>query len=491
MTMHENCWLDVTQAVFGTRNLVRAALMATFSCVLVLAEVGCSSSSTAGNPGSAGQGGSAAGGSSANSGGATTASGGHAGISSTGQTGIGGSLASGGSTASAGAVGTSGGSSSASIPTGGGISAGGTRATGGTTVSGGTTGGLGGSGGTTTIGGGTSGGKGGSGSGGSAAGGSAVAGSTGTVSAGGRDAGSDAPLLPDSGSSGDAAAEGGSEVKADADAGGEGDSDVTPVCKGILFDNNGPPAIYPVIYREPADALDTFEAEKARLLSTYGLAESSYSITATPITRVAQIQGGTSTWLQLAGGRVDANNAVPVTEAFLSDWGKLFGYEGILAAPQAPFAPYCFSNFCRVDFTQDYCGLSLFSREFAYNGTATVLIQSQVGGVYSVVAGFVPMQPLPRNILVTEEQVKSAIVGQKFTYSCATGLRTVEVSDQDAFTIPNTQIVHIRTSPTIAAALEYRLSIPVFVMTGGMPWTVYVDGIDGSFIEGVASFICD
>jgi hypothetical protein len=39
--------------------------------------------------------------------------------------------------------------------------------------------------------------------------------------------------------------------------------------------------------------------------------------------------------------------------------------------------------------------------------------------------------------------------------------------------------------------LEYRLSIPVFVMTGGMPWTVYVDGIDGSFIEGIAGFICD
>jgi hypothetical protein len=342
-----------------------------------------------------------------------------------------------------------------------------------------------------TVMGGTSGENGGSVSGGSLAGGSATGGSAtaGSTGTGGRDAAVDAERAPDLASSDDAPGDGGTD--ADTDAGAEGDSDVTSVCRGILVDNNGPPETYPVIYQEPANALDQFEAEKARLLSTYGLPESAYSITATPITRVAQMQGDGSTWLRPASGPVDEGNTVSITEDFLSDWGKLFGYAGILATTSAPFAPYCFSNFCRVDFTQDYCGLSLYSRESDYNGTATVLLQSQVGGVYRIVDGLVPMRPVPRNVLVTEKQVISAIVGKIFTYECATGESTIVVSDQAVFTVPSTQVVYIRTSPTIAAALEYRLAIPVHVTAGGMPWTVYVDGIDGSFLEAVAGFICD
>ena len=100
------------------------------------------------------------------------------------------------------------------------------------------------------------------------------------------------------------------------------------------------------------------------------------------------------------------------------------------------------------------------------------------------------MIPMPRNVLVTQKEIISAIVGQKFTYDCgSTGLYTVEVSDTDTFIIPGPS-VYVRTSPTVASALEYRLAIPVTVTAKGTSWTVYVDAIDGSYIAGVANFIC-
>ena len=43
-------------------------------------------------------------------------------------------------------------------------------------------------------------------------------------------------------------------------------------------------------------------------------------------------------------------------------------------------------------------------------------------------------------------------------------------------------------------ALEYRLAVGVVVMAGGsmgLPWTIYVDGLDGTLLENVAGFICD
>jgi hypothetical protein len=39
--------------------------------------------------------------------------------------------------------------------------------------------------------------------------------------------------------------------------------------------------------------------------------------------------------------------------------------------------------------------------------------------------------------------------------------------------------------------VEYRLAIPVKVTSEGTSWTVYVNGIDGTFLEAEANFICD
>jgi hypothetical protein len=456
MTMREDRCLDVNQVLFRGGNLVRAALMAALGSVVVLAELGCSSSSTSGNLGGAGQGGTATGGSRA-----TTSA--QAGTSSTGQTGSGGSLASGGNPASGGSasvpIGGTGPSSSTFTPTGGsssgGTAAGGTRATGGTTVSGGTTGAVGGAAGMTAIVGGTPGGNGGSVSGGSATGGSAAAGSAGT---GRPDAAADAERAPDSGSPGDAAQDEDTQTHTDADVGGEGDSDVALSCTELLFDNQGPPDNYPVIYRDAAITPDP--AESTRLSST-----------------------------PLAGGPFDDNNTLPAVEAFLSQWEALYGYQGI----QTTAGPVScgVGPLCVVRFTQNYCGLSIYSSEAASGGTWWMDFYSQTGKVLQVISGLVHMIPMPRNVLVTRAQVISAIAGKKFTYDCGapTGSYTVEISDQDQFIIPGPSI-YVQTSPTAAPALEYRLAIAVNVTSKGTSWTVYVDAIDGSFLKGFANFIC-
>ncbi len=469
MTMRGEDYLNAHLALFGRGNLARAGLMAVLGGVLMLAEVGCSSNSTSGNRDGGGHGGTAAAGSSAITGPATTASGGQTGTSATGQTGTGGSLAPGGGTASAGGIGLSGGSPSTSTAMGGGpvggTSAGGSRATGGTTVSGGATvsGGTTGASSTTTIVAGTSGGNGGSVAGGSATagsatGGSAGAGSTGTVPPGNPDAGLDAAIVLDSGPVADAAGDGG--ANADADAGGEGDSGHILSCEEILLDNPGPPDNYPVLYQVAASTPDPLAAEKAQLIST-----------------------------PLAGGPFNDNNTLPAVEPFLSKWETLYGYQGI----QTTAGPVScgVGPLCIVRFTQNYCGLSIYSSEAASRGTWRMDFYSQTGKVLQVISGLVHMIPMPRNVLVTQTQIISAIAGKKFTYDCGapTGSYTVEISDQDQFSIPGPGI-YVQTSPTVPSALEYRLAIPVKVTAKGDSWTVYVDAIDGSYIAGVANFIC-
>jgi hypothetical protein len=431
MTMCEERHIDVNQALFGERDLVRAAMMAVLGGILVLAEIGCGSDSILGNGGGAVQGGTPAGGSRASSGPAATASGGHVGASSTGLAETGGSLSSGGKIASGG---------STSVPTGGVGPSGGGGAAQASTV---------------TVAGGASGGAG--ALGGSATGGSAIAGSTGTVP-GGPDAGADVAMTPDSNRSGDAPADGSTESNPDADAGEEGDGDITLSCDEILFDNSGPPQIYPVIYQPTVITPDPLAAEKAQLLST-----------------------------PLAGSPFNQYNTVPAVEAFLSGWEELYGYEGIQTTAGSAF---CFNQICSVDFTQNYCGLSLHSPKQTYNGSWRVIIYSPEGTVESVSSDLVHMVPIPRNVLVTQKQVISAIAGRTFTYECATYSPSVTISDQDTFVIPGPS-VYVQASPTVASAVEYRLAIPVKVTSEGTSWTVYVDGIDATFLEAEANFICD
>jgi hypothetical protein len=263
-------------------------------------------------------------------------------------------------------------------------------------------------------------------------------------------------VLSDSGLPGDAVADGGTPSQADADGGGNGDRKLIPSCEEILFDNTGPPASYPVIYRGAAAATD------------------------------AGVDGGLLSG-PVAGAPFNQDNTVPAVEAYLADWEKVNGYDGILttAGPAS-----CFSMLCSVRFTQNYCGLSIYSPQSTYRGTWSIIIYSQTGSVYRVTSGLVYMMPMPRNVLLTQQQIINAIVGQKLTVDCATGPSTVQVSNQDAFVIPPDPSVYVRSSPTVQTALEYRLAIPVEVTTGGSSWTAYVDAIDGSFLEAVANFIC-
>jgi hypothetical protein len=104
------------------------------------------------------------------------------------------------------------------------------------------------------------------------------------------------------------------------------------------------------------------------------------------------------------------------------------------------------------------------------------------------------MIPIPANVLLSEEKLKQATIGLTLKYSCASGERTVQVSQDDSFTLPAGPSVHVRTSPTEVSTLEYRLAVPILVEIGGsngMPWVIYVDGIDGTVVEALAGFNCD
>ena len=92
---------------------------------------------------------------------------------------------------------------------------------------------------------------------------------------------------------------------------------------------------------------------------------------------------------------------------------------------------------------------------------------------------------------MTDSDVKKAVVGQVFTYSCATGERSVTVTSQDQVTVPSARAVYVRKSTAVASALEYRLVIPTQVDISALSWTVYVDGIDGTVVASLAQFICD
>jgi hypothetical protein len=367
-----------------------------------------------------------------------------------------------GKSADAGLDGQSGGSSGGSSAggNGGAQSAGGGNPAGGIADTGGlmSAGGLTGVGGRASMGGvsGTGGPTGAGGAGAASAGGG---GANATGGAGSPDAGQDANIS-ETGLLDDAATDGGGPSRADAEAGEDGN--LLPSCEGIWFGNTSPPANYPVIYRATASATDA--GLDAGLLAS--------PVPSGPV----------------AGAPFNQDNTVPAVEAYLADWERLNGYEGISTTAGSAS---CFSTICNASFTQSYCGLSIYSPQLATRGTWSITLYSQTGNVYRVTSGLVHMIPMPRNVLVTQQQIINAIVGQKFTYDCGGGSNpVVVVSSQDTFVIPPSPKVYVRPSPAVQSALEYRLAIPVQVTTGGSPWTVYVDAIDGSFLETVANFIC-
>jgi hypothetical protein len=367
----------------------------------------------------------------------------------------GGSEGTGGSQGSAGTSGTGGAGGGTASGVAGGIAAtGGLMSTSGLTSAGGwaSAGGMSSAGGASSTGGLASASGGAGGAGATGAGGGNATGGMGSP-----DAGRDANMMSDSGLVGDAATGRDAPLQAIADVGGNGDGKLIPSCEEILFDNTGPPANYPVIYRGTASATDG-GVDAGQLSGT------------------------------VAGAPFSSDNTVPAVEAYLADWQKVKGYDGILttAGPAS-----CFSMFCDVHFTQNYCGLAIYSPQLAYRGVWSIIIYSQTGNVYQVSSSLVHMIPVPRNVLATQQQTIDAIVGQNFTYDCGGGSSTVVVvSNQDTFVIPPDPSVYVRPSPTDASALEYRLAIPVQVTASGSQWTVYVDAIDGSFLEAVADFIC-
>jgi hypothetical protein len=154
-------------------------------------------------------------------------------------------------------------------------------------------------------------------------------------------------------------------------------------------------------------------------------------------------------------------------------------------------AASCDSKLCLVTLAQDYCGLKVSSQEQIYRGDAYVDMYPKDGCVWQAVSHFVPMVQVPRNMLLSEAQIKQAIVGLTLKYACATGERTVQVSAEDTFFMPDAPSVFVSQSQTQPGIeLEYRMALPVVVDTG-LPWTIYVDGMDGTVLRSVAGFICD
>jgi len=311
------------------------------------------------------------------------------------------------------------------------------------------------------------------------------------------DAGLDAPVRPeveagqvDGGAAEDAAAFRDGALRYDGALGFDGALVVnpSPLCQGIFIDNSGPPKDYPVVYREEASANTAFESEKARLISTFHLAASDYTITAAPITWAASIEKQGAGDVTVSGP-IDESTTTAVVTGFLSEWDGFFKYAGILTSHDDP---YCFNKFCQVTLSQDYCGLPLHSSESTYDGsTSAFLYFTPIQAVYRIFSHFVPMLPVPRNVVLSDEQVKQAVIGRTFTYACKDGQHSSTVTSKDQLTVQSSRAMDVRTSPTVAAALEYRLVIPTLAQIGSLAWVVYVDGIDGTVVDDVAGFICD
>jgi len=269
------------------------------------------------------------------------------------------------------------------------------------------------------------------------------------------------------------------------------DGNLSLSCQGILLDNTFPPETYPVLYREPASANESFTARTSALLSSYGLATSDYTFDHIPVSWAATIQQGNGPCTLDLGGTSSAATFLATARSFLSKWGDLFQYQD---NGKESVAPSCDSKFCMVTLAQDYCGLPLRSKEQNYRGDLVFDTYVKDGCLWRAISHFVPMVPIPRNVLLSEVQLKQAIVGLTLTYACATGERSVQVSAQDTFIMPVTPTVLVRESSTVASALEYRLAVGVVVGMGSnspLAWTIYVDGLDGTVLDSVAGFICD
>jgi hypothetical protein len=264
--------------------------------------------------------------------------------------------------------------------------------------------------------------------------------------------------------------------------------DLSPACQSLLVDNSGRPNEYPVIYREAAKAQQTFEAEKARLQSTFALTETDYTISSKPITWAGRIQKYGAGQIPVTGP-IDTTTISTLAAGLISDWAVLFGAKGVTTTASTIS---CFNKFCQVLLSQDYCGMAVKSDQLDYTGNTPVsLYFTPIQAVSDIDSHFVPMIPMPRNVLLTDTDVKKAVVGQVYTYSCSTGQRTATVTSQDEVTVLGTRTVYVRKSTVVDSALEYRLVVPALVEIKGLPWTTYVDGIDGTVVASVSHFSCD
>lgn len=281
---------------------------------------------------------------------------------------------------------------------------------------------------------------------------------------------------------------------ADAPADGDGrpgiDGNLSPACQGILFDETFPPPTYPVLYHEPANANATFTTRTSALLSSYGLGASDYTFDPMPVSWAATLQQGNGACKLGLGDTLSAATFLTTARSFLSKWGDLFQYKG---NDKEGVAPSCVGNLCTVTLAQDYCGLPVLSRDASYHGDLRVDAYVKDSCLWRAISHFVPMVPIPKNVLLSEAQLKQALVGLTLTYACKTGEQSVQVSEQDSFTMPATPTVFVRKSATVDNALEYRLAVGVVVATksAALAWTIYVDGLDGTVIDNFAGFICD
>ena len=136
------------------------------------------------------------------------------------------------------------------------------------------------------------------------------------------------------------------------------DSSLSSFCQSILLENAGPPDVYPVLYREPASAAETFAGRTATLISTYGLGESDYTFEGAPISWATSIDQGMGPCTLMLGGPITKDSVTAVADGFLSRWSDLFHYED---DGRVSVSTSCFNKFCMARFEQDYCGLPVFS----------------------------------------------------------------------------------------------------------------------------------
>ena len=259
-------------------------------------------------------------------------------------------------------------------------------------------------------------------------------------------------------------------------------------CEEILLGDDVARAGYPPVYVPPENAAALYEAARAAFLDTHQLTSSDYVFKTSGLNYSLEIRAGSGDGSLVIGEDArDEAHTVPEIEAFLATAPSLFHYEGLRVNEGRTDCGV--ATRCRYEFTQDYCGFGVESTSGYYGGTLRVDLDPNTATVNLIFAHLVPMVPIYRNPVLSEQQIIDQVVGSTVSWICPQGTFEDRVPEDAGFTIDPLPRVLVR--PTLdETKLEYRLVAEVGFFVSPGDFFAYVDVVDGTLIGPFAGFIC-